>query len=167
MQARLRWSDSRLMLAHINIGSNIGDSRSAIERAVADVFSLSEGVTRRSSIVGSDPWGFESPNKFLNIGIEIETGLDPEALLDCLQDIEKRISPDSHRNPDGSYRDRLIDVDLIFMVSSSGLVRLATPRLTLPHPHAATRPFVISPIRELHPGSPLLHSLISPAGTPP
>jgi len=145
------------MLAHINIGSNIGDSRPTIERAVADVFSISDGITRRSSIIESEPWGFDSPNKFLNIGVEIETSLSPEKLLDILQEIEHRISPEPHRNPDGSYRDRAIDIDLIFMTGEkeTDTIRYSSPRLTLPHPRAASRQFVIGPIRELHPETPI------------
>lgn len=145
-----------MMLAHINIGSNIGDSRSAIERAVADVFSLSEGITRRSDFIESEPWGFESPNRFLNIGVEIETTLQPECLLSRLQEIERAISPASHRNPDGTYRDRVIDIDLIFMGYPRGesfeMLICDSPRLTLPHPRAAERDFVMSPILGLHPG---------------
>ncbi|MDE6360392.1 MAG: 2-amino-4-hydroxy-6-hydroxymethyldihydropteridine diphosphokinase [Muribaculaceae bacterium] len=145
------------MLAHINIGSNIGDSRSAIERAVAAVFALSEGDARRSSIVVSEPWGFESPNRFLNVGVEIETSLPPEELLGRLQDVERGISPASHRNPDGSYRDRLIDIDLIFMARRNDTpdgwetVINDSPLLTLPHPRASERPFVVAPVKELHP----------------
>jgi 2-amino-4-hydroxy-6-hydroxymethyldihydropteridine diphosphokinase len=139
------------MIAHINIGSNIGDSRSIIERAVAAIFQLSEGPTRRSSYVESEPWGFESPNMFLNIGVEIESTLPPLELFARLQAIEKSICADSHRNADGSYRDRLIDIDLIFY----GDTHLTTPQLTLPHPHATERAFVLTPIRELHPSGPL------------
>ncbi len=145
------------MLAHINIGSNIGDSRSAIERAVAAVFALSRGITRRSSLVESEPWGFESPHRFLNVGVEIETRLSPEELLMELQGIEKGICDDSHRNPDGSYRDRIIDIDLIFMArrddTPEGLETVVndSPSLTLPHPRALERPFVVAPIQELHP----------------
>ncbi len=152
------------MIAHINIGSNLGDSRSVIERAVAGIFSLSEGLTRRSSFVNSEPWGFESPNRFLNIGVEIETSLSPETLLARLQAIEKEISPASHRNEDGSYRDRLVDIDLIFMATSDlKPIRHHSPSLILPHPRATERKFVIAPIRELHPDftSRLLLDLLS------
>lgn len=155
------------MLAHINIGSNIGDSRSAIERAVAAVFVLSQGITRRSSLVESEPWGFESPHRFLNIGVEIETRLSPEELLMELQGIEKGICGDSHRNPDGSYRDRIIDIDLIFMArrdnTPEGWETLVndSPSLTLPHPRALERPFVVAPIQELHPSLQHPESLLS------
>lgn len=132
---------------HVNIGSNIGDSRALIERAVAAVFSLSEGATLRSSIVSSQPWGFESDNMFLNIGVEIETSLPPLELLRQLQAIERSISDSPHRNADGSYRDRLIDIDIILY----GDLRMELPQLSLPHPRALSRPFVTEPLRELHP----------------
>lgn len=147
------------MIAHINIGSNIGDSRSLIERAVADVFMLSDGEKRRSGFVESEPWGFHSSNRFLNIGVEIETVLPPLVLLHKLQEIEHAISPSSHRNKDGSYRDRMIDIDLIFMAEfptgtgeGPSTLHLDLPALTLPHPRARERDFVIIPIKELHPG---------------
>lgn len=152
-----------MYLYHINIGSNIGDSRSLLERAVAAVSGLSCGVVRRSSVVESEPWGFDSLNKFLNVGMEISSQLPPEALLERLQAIERSISPQSHRNPDGSYRDRLIDIDLIFGVETTEngvfnpeeIIRIDTPLLTLPHPRAWQRGFVTAPILELHPGFPL------------
>lgn len=144
------------MLAHINIGSNLGDSRLIIERAVAEIFLLSEGDCQRSSIIESEPWGFESSHSFLNIGVEIETSLNLDELLNHLQTIERGISSASHRNEDGSYRDRLIDIDLIFVAErqpDGSLVGLPyhSPRLTLPHPRAHQRDFVINPIKQLHP----------------
>ncbi len=134
---------------HINLGSNIGDSRSILERAVAYVFRLHEGTTppRRSSIVESGAWGFESANPFLNIGVEIETALPPLELLERLRAIERETAPEgnAHRNADGSYRDRYLDIDLIFY----GSLRMETPELTLPHPRWRQRPFVCAPIAEL------------------
>ncbi len=144
------------MLAHINIGSNIGDSRSVIERAVAHIFSLSEGIRARSNFIETEPWGFESPNNFLNIGVEIETSLTPTQLLSRLQEIEQHISPAAHRNADGTYRDRVIDIDLIVMADpdfgpDSEYIKITTPGLTLPHPRASVRGFVMTPLIELHP----------------
>ncbi|MDE7142191.1 MAG: 2-amino-4-hydroxy-6-hydroxymethyldihydropteridine diphosphokinase, partial [Muribaculaceae bacterium] len=103
---------------HLNIGSNIGDSRSLLERAVAAVFLLHEGDAppRRSSVVESEPWGFESANRFLNTGVEIETSLPPLRLLERLRELERSIAPagNHHRCADGSYRDRYLDIDIIF-----------------------------------------------------
>lgn len=143
---------------HLNLGSNIGDSRSILERAVAAVFALHEGAAppRRSSFVESEPWGFRSANRFLNVGVEIETSLPPLELLGRLQAIERATAPEGnlHRLPDGSYRDRYLDIDIILYGSRSVL----TPELTVPHPRWRERPFVTVPVRELKTFSKLLDS---------
>ena len=138
------------MTAHINIGSNLGDSRAIIEAAVAGLFALSAGECRRSSFVESEPWGFDSPNPFLNIGIDIESDLTPTELLHAIQEVERRVAAqfgadNTHRNTDGTYRDRAIDIDPILY----GDVAVNTPELTLPHPRMHLRPFVLAPLREL------------------
>ncbi len=134
---------------HLNLGSNIGDSRSLLELAVAAVFTLHEGsdAPRRSSFVESEPWGFESANRFTNIGVEIDTSLHPEELLDRLQEIERVVAPpdNRHREADGSYRDRYLDIDIIFY----GTLCLSTGRLEIPHPRWRERPFVCGPVAEL------------------
>ena len=134
-------------LAHLNIGSNKGDRRGLIDRAIALVSSRAGTVLAISRPVGSAPWGFDSPNTFLNVGINIDTPLDPLTLLDQLQAIERTISPGPHRNPDGTYRDRAIDIDIIAYEG----VTIDTPRLTIPHPHARQRPFVMTPLLEIWP----------------
>lgn len=143
---------------HLNLGSNIGDSHSILERAVAAVFQLHEGVEapRRSAFVESEPWGFESANRFLNIGVEIETSLPPETLLDRLQQIESELvpGPNPHRYADGSYADRYLDIDIIFY----GDMKMDTERLTLPHPRWRERDFVTVSVAELQTFKHLLES---------
>lgn len=143
------------MKAHVNIGSNLGDSRSTIERAVAEIFSRFPAENRRSSYVTSPPWGFASEHEFLNIGVEFDTDLPPEQLLRELLAIQNSISSAPHRLPDGSYTDRPLDIDLIFY----GSLIHRSPTLTLPHPRLHLRPFVLLPIAELSPTwyHPLLH----------
>ncbi|MDE5857354.1 MAG: 2-amino-4-hydroxy-6-hydroxymethyldihydropteridine diphosphokinase [Muribaculaceae bacterium] len=137
------------MIAHINIGSNIGDRLGAISRAVARVLSLSDLKTGRfSPPVGSHPLGFNSPNDFINIGVEIATSLSPFELLDALQTIERQISPDPHRDRQGNYVDRLIDIDIIYI---DDLV-IDTPQLQIPHPRMSARDFVLRPLNFLSPG---------------
>jgi len=135
-------------VAHINIGSNLGDSRSLIERAAAGIALLSEGSVRRSAFVESDAWGFDSPHRFVNMGMEIETSLHPPELLHRLLDIQNGISDGPHRMPDGAYVDRLIDIDLIFVDDE---VVDDDEELTLPHPRMHLRPFVLKPLMELSP----------------
>lgn len=136
--------------AYLSLGSNIGDRRAHIERAVALISqAYPQCKVRCSSLMESEPWGFDSPNAFLNACVAIDGYQgSPLALLDTVQAIERRISPMAHRNADGTYADREIDIDII---SIDG-VEMATERLTLPHPRAAQREFVQAPLRELRQG---------------
>jgi len=133
---------------HVNIGSNLGNSRSQIELAVAWISFLATGELRRSSFIESEPWGFSSPNKFLNLGIEFESTTPPEALLGYLLELQNSISAAPHRTHNGTYADRLIDIDLIYY----GNLTINTPALVLPHPRLHMREFVLTPINELSPG---------------
>lgn len=144
--------------AYINIGSNKGDRHALIELAVALIVDALEErkslrilktstTLRMSDFVESEPWGYDSPHPFLNLGLAIETDIPPEALLDLLLGVERSISPASHRTPSGGYADRLIDIDLI----AYGELVIDTPRLTLPHPRMHLRDFVLRPMVQLAP----------------
>lgn len=139
---------------HINIGSNTGDRAAQIERAVA---ALCERIDpeqraeiRLAPIEESEPWGFESDNRFLNLGLMVDMSgdADPIAVLDALQAVEREISDTPHRNADGGYADRPIDLDLIAIDDRV----IDTPRLQLPHPRMHLRDFVLRPIAFLDPG---------------
>lgn len=148
------------MTIHLNIGSNLGNRPASISRAVALLReAFPGGAVRVSETVESEPWGFDSANKFLNAGVAIDIGgdIDPEEVLSRTQSVERAISPASHRKPDGSYADRLVDVDIIAIDSEPGrTVEYQSATLTLPHPRARQRPFVLGPLGALCPGHPLL-----------
>ncbi len=137
---------------HLNIGSNQGDRKATIGRAAALVASrLQAKRVELSDYIESEPWGYESPNPFINRGLLVLTdtfGADPLAVLNITRAIEREIAPDSpHRLADGSYADRRIDIDIIDI--DRRLFR--HPRLQLPHPRAALRPFVMTPLQALDP----------------
>lgn len=136
------------------MGSNIGNRMAAIGRAIAAVERLTGTTARVSRPVHSEPWGYDSPNAYVNVGVAVDTDLEPLALLDALRTIERDISPAPHRHADGSYADRVIDIDIIMMDRrlANGAyqsVVMDTERLTLPHPRMALRPFVTCPLLEL------------------
>lgn len=143
---------------YLNIGSNQGDRRAIVARAVAAVSALSFPVVERSRVsaaVESAPWGYDSDSPFLNVGVALDCRIDApwtvpalHRLLDSLQAIERSIGTMPHRNADGSYRDRDLDIDI---VAVDGLT-VVTPRLVLPHPHMAARSFVLEPMAALAPG---------------
>lgn len=137
-----------MSLAHLNIGANIGHRADAISRAVACISQRIGTVTAISAAVESDSWGFESPNPFLNTGVNVETSLTPEQMLNAIQQIEQEIAPGGrHRTPGGSYADREIDIDIICVDD----LTVDTPRLQIPHPRMHLREFVLRPLAELLP----------------
>ena len=140
---------------YLNIGSNSGDSRAFIARAVAALRSaFPECPLRTSGEVLSEPWGFVSVNMFINIGVVISvtresdwTADDLEALLATIPKSGKTISAMPHRAPDGSYSDRELDIDIIAVDE----IEYSSNTLTIPHPHMAERHFVLQPMTELAP----------------
>lgn len=132
--------------AHINIGSNLGNRLALLEQAVAVIQSRLGAKATVSEPVESDPWGFDSPNRFMNIGLNIEVGeTDPSDLLAELINIQNSIDAGAHRDPKGSYCDRAIDIDLIAI---DDLV-INDLTLTLPHPRMHLRHFVLQPMAQI------------------
>lgn len=128
----------------------MGDRMALIGRAVAQLAcALPAGRILLSDYVESEPWGYESPHPFLNRGMLLITDrrTHPEELLDITQRVERRIGAGApHRQPDGSYRDRPIDIDIIDIDG----IAYSSERLTLPHPRAHARPFVTEPMAQLN-----------------
>ena len=140
------------MTLYLNIGSNIGDRRSNLLRAVALLEQLAwiiPGTLRLSDLIQSQPWGFESQNTFLNIGVAVDIKPDtpPLKILDDTLAVQNEIDPSSHRYIDNTYIDRVIDIDIIAIDS----LVFNHPRLIIPHPRMHLRPFVMEPMRQLAP----------------
>ncbi|MDE6334396.1 MAG: 2-amino-4-hydroxy-6-hydroxymethyldihydropteridine diphosphokinase [Muribaculaceae bacterium] len=145
-----------MSIVHLNLGSNLGDSRAIIGRAIAMIArALAPARLTLSDYITSPPWGFESPHPFTNRGVMITTirRLDPMNVLRATQEVEQALGAATpHRHADGSYRDRLIDIDIIDI----DRMRIDTPRLILPHPHMHERPFVLIPMQQLEPDHPFI-----------
>lgn len=138
-----------MAVVHLNIGSNIEPRRCHIEAAVEALragFNSSKVCV--SSFVETPPWGFDSSNDFLNCGVMISTvqPVDPFELLAFIQSIERKLGGGvAHRNPDGSYADRVLDIDIIAV----DRLIINSPALILPHPRARLRAFVMAPLTQL------------------
>lgn len=139
---------------YLNIGSNRGNRRANIGRAIELIAQRWPAAgLRRSPWEESEAWGYESAERFVNLGLALDFpdgGLpDPMAVLRAAKDIEQQIAPgESHRTADGAYADRLIDIDIIAIDN----LAIDTPELKIPHPRAATRSFVMRPMQFLCPG---------------
>lgn len=119
------------MLAYIGLGSNLGDRKSYIDKAVE---MLGQMVRKASPVIETEPVGMKDAGKFLNAVAEIETSLKPLELLDFLEDIERKLG----RTEKGNYRSRTIDLDIL----TYGDLTVDTPRLKIPHPKFKERDFL-------------------------
>ena len=131
--------------AFVALGSNLGERRATLERAVAALRATAGvRVVRVSSWIETEPVGGPPDQpRFLNGVIELETQLEPRELLARLRELEH--AADRVR----SLRDgpRTLDLDLLL----HGESRSQTPELELPHPRMEQREFVLAPLAEIAP----------------
>ena len=150
----MNYALKNMSIVFVNIGSNLGNRRLNLSRAIRAI-GEEFGEYEISHVVESEPWGFDSTHSFLNVCVMFRSDLAPLDILHRLRAIEHGISPASHRNPDGTYADRIIDIDIVAMdVIREGkpeLLVMDTPELTLPHPRLKERDFFLRPLLELAP----------------
>ena len=133
--------------ALIALGGNVGDVRATFQKAIANICGMTQAaLLARSSDYATPPWGDVQQERFLNACIEIDTSLDPHALLFTLQKIETKFGRD--RAKEQRWGPRTLDLDLIAYDD----VSIQKPELTLPHPRLFERAFVLVPLAEISPG---------------
>lgn len=137
------------MLLYIGLGSNLGDRVQHINAAIALIAEAVGPLVAQSALIETDPVDMDSTSRFVNAAAAFETRLSPLQLLDITQDIERRLGR-TRKSVAGIHYDRTIDIDLLRLVADDGTeVIVDNPRLTLPHPHIAARPFVHEPLDEV------------------
>src|ERR1700742_86652 len=130
----------------IALGGNVGEVRDTFRKAIANILGMTQAaLLARSSDYATPPWGDEKQARFVNACIEIDTSLDPHALLFTLHKIEKKFGRD--RASETRWGPRTLDLDLIAYDD----VTLDKPELTLPHPRLFERAFVLVPLAEFAP----------------
>ena len=130
----------------IALGGNVGDVRATFKSAISYILGATQAVLiARSSDYRTPPWGEEDQPPFINACIEIETSLDPMALLFTLHRIEKKFGRD--RANEKRWGPRTLDLDIL--AYDNGTIH--TPELTLPHPRLFERAFVLVPLAEIAP----------------
>ena len=130
----------------IALGGNVGDVRTTFRKAIGNVCGMAQAaLLARSADYSTPPWGEEQQQSFINACIEIETSLDPHALLFTLHKIETRFGRD--RANERRWGPRTLDLDMIAYDD----VKLDKPELTLPHPRLFERAFVLVPLAEIVP----------------
>jgi 2-amino-4-hydroxy-6-hydroxymethyldihydropteridine diphosphokinase len=130
----------------IALGGNVGDVRATFRKAIANICGMTQAaLLARSSDYITPPWGEEDQPPFINACIEIETSLDPHALLFSLHKVERKFGRD--RDNETRWGPRTLDLDLIAYDD----IRLDKLELTLPHPRLFERAFVLVPLAEIAP----------------
>lgn len=130
--------------AYIALGSNMGESRTIIEEAVKKLDNIPQNrVVKQSSLIVTKPYGGVEQDDFLNGCLELDTLLNPEELLDVMQEIEAQAGRERliHWGP------RTLDLDVIFY--DDEIIR--TKRLIVPHADMKNRLFVLEPMNEIAP----------------
>jgi 2-amino-4-hydroxy-6-hydroxymethyldihydropteridine diphosphokinase len=144
---------SRPEVGYLGLGSNIGDRRAHLERAVAALPAHGVDVFASSSVYETEPVGLVlDQREFYNACLRIQTAHEPERLLDACKAVERELG-----RPIGGARHgpRPIDVDVLLLAQ----IEYSSPRLILPHPEVTSRRFVLVPLLELDP------ELVLPDGT--
>lgn len=130
--------------AFLGLGGNIGDPRAQMSAALRILSQhRSLRVLSVSRLYRTAPWGVTDQPEFLNACAAIETNLGPHDILALCLDAEKQL----HRIRTERWGPRTIDIDLIHMDG----VRLNEAELTLPHPRATERAFVMRPLADIDP----------------
>jgi 2-amino-4-hydroxy-6-hydroxymethyldihydropteridine diphosphokinase len=130
----------------IALGGNVGDVRATFQKAIANICGMAQAaLLARSSDYVTPPWGETRQDRFINACIEIETALDPHALLFTLHRIEQKFGRDRHKET--RWGPRTLDLDLLAYDDAT----IDKPELTLPHPRLFERAFVLVPLAEIVP----------------
>lgn len=130
--------------AWLSLGANIGEPEAQLVEAIRRLNAHEAiSVTVQSTVILTKAWGKTDQPDFANMAAEVETTLSPIDLLHVALDIERDMGRVRHE----VWGPRLIDIDII----AYERVEMQTGRLTLPHPFAHQRDFVLDPLREIAP----------------
>lgn len=126
----------------IGLGSNVGDRWRHLVDAIAELDRRLGGV-KVSGLYESEPVGGPDQAPYLNAVAVVDADLEPHDLLDVLQEVERAHG----RERSVKWGPRTLDLDI---VASDGSP-IASPRLTVPHPRADEREFVLRPLSDVWP----------------
>ncbi len=130
------------MKAYLIFGSNIGNTLYYLSKAAGLIEENIGKIILKSAVYETEPWGFESKNKFVNQVVCVDTKNTPETILENILLIEKKL--DRVRTY-GQPTDRTIDIDILF---ADDMI-VENENLKIPHPLLHKRKFVLVPLAEI------------------
>jgi 2-amino-4-hydroxy-6-hydroxymethyldihydropteridine diphosphokinase len=128
--------------AYLSLGSNLGERRANLQRALRELAALGE-VVAVSPRYDTEPVELAEQSRFLNCAVALRTSLSPRQLVDGLLAIERSMGR-QRSVPKGP---RNIDLDIILFAD----LVVSEPGLTIPHPAMHQRRFVLEPLAEIAP----------------
>ncbi len=135
---------------YLLLGSNIGNSKASLSKAIIQIKSNIGDVVRQSSLYSTAAWGNIKQPDFLNQVIIVETELTALQTMQTILAIEKRMG----RVRTVKNAPRIIDIDILFFNKEI----TDENKLTIPHPQLQNRRFVLVPLNQLSPN--LKHPLL-------
>ena len=142
-----------MALVYLGLGSNLGQKEEFLRRAMEEIEKQIGLITARSAFYISEPWGFDSPNSFINACVAVNTPLSPQECIHLISEIERGLGRIKTKSE--GYKDRRIDIDILFY---DQLV-IQEENLTIPHPMLHQRSFVLNPLSAIAPD--LLHPVFN------
>jgi 2-amino-4-hydroxy-6-hydroxymethyldihydropteridine diphosphokinase len=131
--------------AYIQLGGNTPGTADWFFRCVSEEIPQWGTIQALSSCYETEPWGFNSPDRFLNAVLSVQTDLSPEKLMQTLLQIEHKAG--RTRNTDGRYESRILDLDVLAL----GEQIVNKKSIILPHPRLHLRNFVLQPFSQIAP----------------
>jgi 2-amino-4-hydroxy-6-hydroxymethyldihydropteridine diphosphokinase len=129
---------------YLSLGSNLGDRKKNILDALDELKQVKNiYISGLSSFYETEPYGNKDQPAFINIIVKVKTDIDPYELLNVCKKIEKKIG----RVERGRWREREIDIDIIFYNSKI----IVNEVLSIPHKEYQNRKFVLEPLNEIAP----------------
>lgn len=123
----------------------MGDRERNLRKAIRLITDRVGQVTRQSSFIETEPWGYESSNRYMNAAVRCETTKTPREVLLLTQQIERDLGRKT-KSVSGGYADRTIDIDILLYDE----LTVDEPELKIPHPLMHQRDFVMIPLREIN-----------------
>jgi 2-amino-4-hydroxy-6-hydroxymethyldihydropteridine diphosphokinase len=133
--------DMQYYEVYLSFGSNVGNRRANIEKAIQHLNNSGVKTKKLSSLYETEPWGNTGQPAFINCAGIFETSSTANKLMENILSVEKTMG----RKRTQKWQPRIIDIDILFfgsrVMSESGL--------QIPHPEMEKRKFVLVPLREI------------------
>ncbi len=128
---------------YLLLGSNLGNSKTQLSKAIAQIEKQIGKITRRSGLYSTAAWGNTKQPDFFNQVIIAETSLTVQQTMEAILNIEKKMG----RLRTVKNAPRIIDIDILFFNKEI----IHQKDLSVPHPQIPNRRFVLVPLNELSP----------------